>query len=259
MIYVMLPAFNEEKGIGAVLDKLSDIEARLPEKFRIVVVDDGSRDRTSEIVSSYGHRMDIRLFRFDRNRGVSEVFKTGLSFVVQNSANPDHDVCVVLDSDNTQDPALILTMAERVRQGADIVIASRFEGEGRMIGCPWLRQMFSFVVSWLMRTIVRLPGVKDYSTFYRAYRVRVLKEGFEAYGDNLLAGQGFAAIGAFLIRLGNLTQKIEEIPFILRYDLKQGASGIKLFKTIRGYFELMCDCVKTQNYRKVMRRAAVSR
>src|SRR6266850_3927968 len=171
MIYVLLPAYNEEDGIGHVLEKICSMqEQHGRESFHVVVVDDGSRDATSAIAGGFADRLAIKVFRFDQNRGVSEVFKTGMRFVVAESKDPDHDVCVVLDSDNTQDPDLMIGMVDEVRAGEDIVIASRFAEGGGMRGCPWFRGVLSVGVSWIMRTVIGLPGVKDYSTFYRAYR-----------------------------------------------------------------------------------------
>lgn len=241
MVYVLLPAYNEEKGVGKVLDRLPQVMAQADAPFRIVVVDDGSRDRTAEVVSGFQSRLDLKLIRFEKNRGVGEVFKAGLRFIVENSASPEQDVCVVLDSDNTQDPLLMLKMISRVREGSDIVIASRFAGDGGMVGCPLFRRMLSAGASWLLRLLIGLPGVKDYSTFYRAYRVSLLQAGFARYGDALLAGQGFAAIAGLLIRLARLSGRISEVPFLLRYDLKEGRSGIKLGKTILGYLALACS------------------
>src|SRR5438876_11469780 len=126
MIYVLLPAYNEEDGIGHVLEKIRSMQARGGESFHVVVVDDGSRDATSTIAAGFADRLAIKLFRFEQNRGVSEVFKTGMRFVVSDSRDPEHDICVVLDSDNTQDPDLMIEMVGRVRAGDDIVIASRF-------------------------------------------------------------------------------------------------------------------------------------
>lgn len=251
MVYILLPAYNEEKGIGKVLERIRALALQSSEPFRVVVVDDGSWDHTSEIIASFSDRLDIKLFTFGQNRGVSEVFKTGMRFIAEDSRNPEEDICIVLDSDNTQDPGLIPEMTKKIQAGDDIVIASRFARGGKMVGCPWMRQCFSFVVSGMMQLLIRLPQVRDYSTFYRAYRVRVLKEGFARYGDGLFAGRGFAAIGALLIKLGNVTSRISEIPFILRYDLKAGASGIKLMKTIRGYLELIYEFWKSDGFRRM--------
>ncbi len=253
MIYVILPAFNEEAGLPHVLNKLIEMQASSNQSFKVVVVDDGSKDSTSRVAQSYQNRLDLKLFTFTSNKGVAEVFRQGFEFACQDSRNPSEDIAIVLDSDNTQDPLVMLKMADQIRQGDDLVIASRFEGEGKMIGCPFLRSVFSYGVMALMRLIAGLPNVKDYSTFYRAYRIDLLKKGFDEYGDHLLDGKGFSVAAGLLLKLGNLTKKITEVPLILRYDLKGGASGNKIMKTIHGYLLLISDYLKTNRFQSLRR------
>jgi len=250
MIYILLPSYNEEKGLAELLPVLERLIRQQPERFKVVVVDDGSRDQTSKVALSFSRRLDLKLIRFEKNRGVGEVFKEGFRFVCEDSREPEEDICVALDSDNTQDPKTMFELIEKVRDGEDLVIASRFEGGGHMVGCPWHRSLYSYGVSWLMRTVTRLARIKDYSIFYRAYRVSLLKEGFERYGGRLLAGRGFAVMAGLLLKLANLTTRISEVPFILRYDLKTGTSGNKIFKTLRGYVELIFDYLSQDRYRK---------
>lgn len=250
MIYVLLPAYNEETGLQQVIPALLSLAPSLDAPLRLVVVNDGSRDRTADVARSFQTRADLHLIDFPQNRGVGAVFLHGFRFIVQNSRNPENDIAIVLDSDNTQDPKLISQMVARIRQGDDLVIASRFEKGGQMIGCPWYRRLLSYGVGTLLRIFVPIRGVRDYSTFYRAHRVSLLARGFERYGDALLEGKGFAVMGGMLIRLSNLTERISEVPLILRYDLKGGSSGIKICRTIRGYLELIARSVATRRFTK---------
>ncbi|MDW7760214.1 MAG: glycosyltransferase family 2 protein [Acidobacteriota bacterium] len=250
MIHIFLPAYNEEKGLAALLSRLPAVMAFSTEPWRVVVVDDGSRDRTAEVATSFRDRFDVHLIRFDRNRGVGDAFREGLRSICASSPTPERDICITLDSDNTQDPEKIPAMVEKIRSGTDIVIASRFRRGGGMIGCPWKRVLFSNAVSLFMRTLTRLPGVRDFSTFYRAFRVSILIEAFDRYGDRLLSGKGFAAAGGLLLKTAALTSHISEVPSVLRFELKSGRSGIKISRTVRGYLELMLDYVLTRGYRK---------
>lgn len=251
MIYVLLPAYNEERGIGEVLKKIREMPAKTGKKFRVVVVDDGSKDRTSEVVQGFTDDLDIQLFRFEKNQGVLEVFRKGFGFVVQESRNPEEDICINLDSDDTQDAYAMGEMIQKIEEGADIVIASRFTGFGKMTGVPFIRCVFSYGVSWLMQFVVGIPHVKDYSTFYRAYRVKTLQTGFERYGNRLLEGVGFSVITSFLIKLANHTNRLIEVPHVLHYEAKQSQSGNRIFKTIAGYFKIIFECWTTNRYRNL--------
>lgn len=235
-IFVILGAYNEEKGIGELLKNLSKIRQECLQDIRILVVNDGSRDKTSEVVRSFASQIPIQLIEFDRNRGIVEVFRTAFEQVVQQSNGNDY--CITMDADNTHRPELILQIVEKLRQGQDIVIASRFAPGGRTVGAPAFRAFLSDGVAFMLSQLVRIPGVKDYSTFYRGYRVSLIREGLKRYGGNLVAGEGFAGMAGLLIRLSYLTSKISEVPLTLRYDLKHSRSTMKIFKTMRGYLRL---------------------
>lgn len=247
-LFIILPAFNEESGLPLVLETIRGMRPPTGYAFQVVVVDDGSADRTSDIARSYQSKLPLHLITFPHNQGVAEVFRQGFQYVCQASTHPDRDIAVVLDSDNTQDPKVLLKLVAQVEAGLDVVIASRFEGEGRMIGCPWSRSLLSYGASWLLRTLVRLPGIKDYSTFYRAYRISVLQQGFAQYGDTLLEGKGFSVAAGLLMKLGNITRRMGEVPLILRYDLKRGSSGNKIMKTITGYLLLLKTYILTGGF-----------
>jgi hypothetical protein len=58
-------------------------------------------------------------------------------------------------------------------------------------------------------------------------------------------------MGGLLIKLSNVTSRMAEVPLVLRYDLKGGASGIKLWQTMRGYVELILRSLETHRFRPV--------
>jgi len=254
MIYVLLPAYNEEQGIRLVLNRLIQMMPLFGAPIKVVVIDDGSGDKTSDVVRGFKGPLDIDLFVFERNRGVREVFRKGFLHIVRSSQDPKNDICVVLDSDNTQDPRVMIEMILRIRGGDDLVIASRFVKPGCMKGCTLMRHVYSIGLSWLMRLFIGIPGVKDYSMFYRAYRVSLLEKGFQAFGDALLYGKGFSAIGGCLVKLSNYARSISEVPLILRYGKKRSASGIHVKPTILGYFEMIRDSLRTDRFRKVAKK-----
>lgn len=79
-----------------------------------------------------------------------------------------------MDDDNTHNPWLIPDMLRKIRQGADIVVASRYCEGSRIHGLTRGRRVLSYVAGWLYRLRWRLPGVKDYTCLYRMYRGAVL-------------------------------------------------------------------------------------
>jgi glycosyltransferase involved in cell wall biosynthesis len=114
----ILPAFMEEGSVGAVID---EIRAFDPE-FEIVVVDDGSGDRTSEIARSLG----VHVVTLPFNLGIGAAMQTGFRFAQANH----FDIAVQIDADGQHDPAELPALLEPLMAGeADFVVGSRFIGD----------------------------------------------------------------------------------------------------------------------------------
>ncbi len=241
---MLLPAYNEEEGLEHLLDRIKRITGAFSIPYKIIIVNDGSKDHTESVIRSYSNAMPIEIINFEKNMGIEKVFKVGFRKVCGEAK--DDDICVTMDSDNTQNPYVMLDMLKAMKgpDGPDIVIASRFEKGGAMVGAPFVREVLSIAVSHILRNLIRLRNVKDYSTFYRAYRVAIIKKGFAKYGDDLIKGHGFSAMARLLIKLGEITDRIVEVPFILRYDLKEGGTGMKIGSTIMGYLGLIFEYLR---------------
>lgn len=233
MLFILLPAYNEEKGIGKLLDDISIITSGLSLDYKVIVVNDGSLDRTVDVVKSRMPKMPIELIDFKVNQGITHVFRAGFKEVCKIGA--DNDICITMDSDNTQDPNVIKNIIEKISQSYDVIIASRFQKGGKVIGAPLARKIMSLIVAFMLRLLIPIQGVRDYSAFYRGYKVGILKKGFAMYGEKLIDGEGFSAIASMLIKLRRVASKFGEVPLVLRYDLKESRSSIKFMRTIRGY------------------------
>jgi len=81
--------------------------------------------------------------------------------------------------------------------------------------------------------------VRDYTCGYRAYRVGLLRKAMAVFGDRLIERRGFACTDEILVKLSTLTDRIEEIPFVLRYDQKRKSSAMPVFETILATVKLI--------------------
>jgi len=237
MIYIVLPAYNEEEGLEKLLERIRRIGRAFSLDYQLIIINDGSTDHTAVVVESFAKDMPIELINFAKNQGITQVFRTGLKRVCDLGQN--NDICITMDSDNTQSPYVILDIIQKLDHSFDIVIASRFEKGGKMVKAPWLRMILSLGVAGLLKRLIPIPGVQDYSTFYRGYRIHLLKRGFALYGETLIEGHGFSGMADLLIKLSKLTDRIGEVPLVLRYDLKEGGSGMRILRTLRGYLQLI--------------------
>lgn len=234
-VWIVLPAYNEAENLGALLDKIDIAMTDHALAYEVVVVDDGSQDNTAEIIERHASRMPIRLERHPKNMGLGATIRDGLRLAT--SWGKDGDVIVAMDADNTHTPELIPRMVGLVREGNDVVIASRFQKGATVKGVPFLRQIFSLVASLLFRTILPIKGVRDFTCGYRAYRREALNEAFDQFGNQFVSFSGFEAMPDILLKLSTMNLIFTELPMILRYDLKRGESKMhvsrNIFRTLR--------------------------
>jgi dolichol-phosphate mannosyltransferase len=241
VIFVVLPAYNEAEALPRLLRRIASISrAHFGHSLRIIVADDGSADGTPELAHQVAaaENLCLEVVSHAVNQGLGAAIKTGLTTALARSNDHD-DVIVTMDADDTHLPGLIPRMVQMIEEGNELVIASRFQPGARMLGIPRYRQLLSTGLSWLFRVVYPIPGARDYSCGYRAYRAGLLREAFERFGDTLFAERGFACMVDILIKLHLVGAIVNEVPMILRYDRKPGATKMPVKKTIVQTFRLL--------------------
>ena len=235
-VWLVLPAYNEAENLPPLLRRVGAAwSGRL--RFQVLVVDDGSRDETAAVAEAASGRLPVEVVRHGRNRGLAAAIRTGIREVCRRAQ--DADVVVTMDADNSHPPELVPLMIERLEAGYDIVIASRFTPGGREEGVPWRRRLLSRAAGMVFRAVCPIPGVRDYTTGFRAYRAAMLKELWRRHGDRLIEAAAFSVMTELLLKARALRPRIAEVPLVLRYDLKGGASKMRLGGTLRDYARLL--------------------
>lgn len=241
MIWVIFPAFNEEKVIRPTLSALvaGMQDSGLP--YRAVLVDDGSADRTvaeaEAAVADSNGALPLTVLRHEVNRGLGAGLRTGVYWCLDHAA--DDDVIVTLDADNTHPPALIPRLVRRLDEGYDLTIASRYRAGAEVHGVPGYRRALSDLGRLVFQALYPISGVRDYTCCFRAYRVPLLRRARLVYGDALCTARGFEAVMDLLLRLGPLGVRVSEIGFVLDYGGRVGQSKMKVLKTIRSTVALL--------------------
>jgi len=233
---VVLPAYNESVALPRLL---AAIAADVPRELspRVIVVDDGSTDNTAAVAEVSAGDLSVDVIVHDRNRGLGVALRTGLAAAMKRAG--DDDIIVVMDADNTHPPAVIADFATAIAGGAGVAIASRYAPGGGEVGLPWHRRLLSRGASLLLWAAFRVPGARDYTCGYRAYRASMLRRAMSVYGDRLIEEAGFVCMAELLIKLSHLGARIAEVPLVLRYDLKPGRSKAKIVPTIAHYLLLV--------------------
>ena len=163
---VIIPAYNEERGIAAIARRVLDVEASLVQagvdRLEVVVVDDGSRDRTAEAAAGVP---GVRLIRHAHNRGYGAALKTGFSQAAG-------DLIGFLDADGTYPPESFPAMCTLALNGADLVIGSRMAGEDSRM--PVTRRIGNLFFAGLLSLLSR-QRVSDSASGMRVFKRSILE------------------------------------------------------------------------------------
>lgn len=231
-IIVVLPAYNEEANIGAVLQGLANLKKNTADaEIHAVVVDDGSSDQTSTIASAQYQGVEVEVLRNEANRGLAYTFQRGMIAAIERASSSD--IIVSMDADNTHAMSSVAGMVHAIGLGSTVVIASRFVDGALVRGVPLLRRILSFGMSLLCRVMCRIPHVRDYSSGYRAFNAAFLTQAYALHGRSLFVGEGFACMVGFILRLHELNARFSEVPIELYYDRKIGASKMPVSRSVR--------------------------
>ncbi len=160
-IGVVIPAYNEELNIG---NTLAQIPTNISDKFEVIVVDDGSADKTCEIASRY----NICLIKHSQNRGYGAAVRTGLDYC----KNGKLDIVILLDADGQHNPKYIKDFIKPIiEDNIDFVVGNRFkyyyEMESYKKLC--LKIMTAFYMVFLHKKVM------DPTNGYRALTSKVLE------------------------------------------------------------------------------------
>jgi len=234
MIWILLPAYNEEDSLPKLLPKIDTLR-RHNQPYHIVVVDDGSVDRTPELLEEYTQTLPLSVITHPINRGLGETERDGFEYIAAR-CNPN-DVIVRVEGDDTHEPEYIQALLKKLEEGYDVVNTSRFQPGGGQLGVNGYRTLISRAANIFMQVIFRVPGVRDYSCGYRAYRGRVIQDAIRVFGNHFiqLRGLGFTSTLEMVVKLHLLGCRFAEVPFVLRYDQKISVSKMVSNITILGY------------------------
>ena len=159
-ISIVVPCYNEEACLQKYYDAMSEVRARLETEFEYIFVDDGSRDRSLEIIRELaGRDCEVRYVSFSRNFGKEAAMYAGLE-------NAGGDYVAIMDADLQDPPGLLPEMFSYMEQGYDSVATRRVSRKGE----PPIRSFFARVFYRLMKNISRteiVDGARDYRLMTR--------------------------------------------------------------------------------------------
>ena len=236
-VFVILPAYNEEGGLPDLLHAIQQVFAINGRDYHLIVIDDASTDSTAEIAREAAAELPLTLVQHPINQNLPGALRTGFQTAIKFAE--DHDVIITMDSDNTHPPAIINLLLQKIAEGYDVMIASRFQTGSRVCGVPASRVVTAFGARLLFKFIMPIPAVRDYTCGYRAYRGKVLRDSMEFYGDQWVSEEGFSCMADVLLKMRRFKYVMGEVPMLLRYDQKEGGSKMKVLQTITQTLKLL--------------------
>lgn len=209
-IIVTIPAYNEAKSIGRLVKEIKDVMERGKYDYSILVADDGSTDKTAETAKKSG----AAVYSHPKNYGLAETFKTEIKKCLELKA----DVIVHIDADGQYSPKEIPKLLDEIKNGYDLVLGSRFEGEIEHM--PLIKKIGNIAFSKVVSQITMLK-ISDAQTGFRAFTKEIAQ---------LPIISNHTYTQEQIIRAVKQKFRIKEVP--IRFSKRDGKS-----KLIRNPFE----------------------
>jgi len=224
-VLVIIPAYNEEKSIKRVVDNLIQ---NYPE-YDYVVVNDGSRDHTVDICKEEGYRY----LNLPVNLGLAGAFQTGMKYAYQMG----YDYAIQFDADGQHRPEYIAPILNKMEEGYDIVIGSRFVEEKKPAS---LRMLGSAMISAAIR-LTTGKKVKDPTSGMRMFNRKLIEE----FALNINYGPEPDTV-SYLIKNG---AKVAEVQAHMDERL-EGQSYLTLTRSAKYMLRMITSILLIQNFRK---------
>jgi dolichol-phosphate mannosyltransferase len=216
---VIVPCYNEEASLPHLWQKLQTLSQSLSGAWEldVVFVNDGSSDATAAILAELQSGDErVRIVAHEVNRGLGAALASGF-------AAARGDFVAALDCDCTYDPLTLVDMLDALDDETDVLTGSEFHPEGRVVGVPRLRLLFSRTMCLMYRWLF-WTRIHSFSCLLRVYRREVV----EALP---IRSRGFLSCTEILMRALSAGYRVREFPVTLTAR-EHGESKIPIVRTI---------------------------
>jgi dolichol-phosphate mannosyltransferase len=217
-VTLIIPVYDEEHTIVRLID---EIERCVQPAWRALIIYDRDDDSTLRKLDEITTRHDnVRFVRNHRGRGIINAFRTGF-------AEADTPFVVPIMADLSDMPETVNAMHERIRDGYDMVVASRYAPGGAKIGGPWLKNQLSRIANATLHGLTGIPTHDMTNAFIMYHRPMLETITIESTG-------GFEITMEIIAKAFVLGYRISEVPTVNR-DRAAGQSKFKLAHWILKY------------------------
>ncbi len=225
MISVIFPTYNEEGNVRELHRQNKEVLDKMGEPYEILAVDNGSTDRTLEILKALS---PVKIIAFGRNFGQTLALDAGIKAA-------KGDVVVIMDGDLQNDPKDIPKLVGKLREGYDVVAGWRKDRHD-----SFGRRIHSRLANWLTRKVTGL-NLHDHACALKAYRREFLK------GINLYGVQ-HVFLAAYLYLRGARVAEVE----VVHHERKSGLSKHHLLAGVKAIADLLVTRFLSPNTRPML-------
>ncbi|MDD4409612.1 MAG: glycosyltransferase family 2 protein [Candidatus Pacebacteria bacterium] len=218
MISVIIPAYNEENRISSTLSDLILFIKENNLDMEVIVVNDGSTDKTVEVVSLFMDRLNLKVINIGRNRGKGYAVKQGV-------LNASGDMIIFFDADGATKIIEINNLINKITEGYDIVIGSREESGARIIKkqSP-LRLFLKRPFNYFLRIIFGISDLKDTQCGFKGFKGNIARRIFSEVTTN-----GFAFDVEVLVIGLNMGYRVFQLPVIWENKKESSVNFVSIF------------------------------
>ena len=213
-VYVIVPTYNESENIETLVDQL----LALPTGVRVIVVDDDSPDGTGAIADRLAAENDghVEVVHRAGKLGLGTAYIAGFKRALSRGA----DLICTMDADFSHNPRYIPGLVDKIGQGYDLVIGSRYVRGGGTSGCTFDRELLSWGANAFARTMLGLRA-HDTTAGFRCYRRQVLEE----VNLDAIKASGYSFLIELLYRVRRRGWRVGEVPIVFE-NRRLGTSKI---------------------------------
>ena len=209
---VVIPTYNEADNIQKVINKLL-----VYDQLDILVVDDNSTDGTAQIVKNLpDYEKKVFLIERPKKLGLGTAYITGFKWGLER----DYKLFFEMDADLSHDPKDIPRLVEKIQEGYDVVIGSRYMNNTiSVVGWDFKRLLLSKFANWYATTILGLKQFSDITSGFRVYK----RECLNKIDLDKIKSNGYAFQIEMVYKLFKKGCKVGELPIIF-YERNGGSS-----------------------------------
>ena len=217
LISIIIPVFNESESIGFLLDEVISVMAAQKFDFELIVVNDGSRDNTYQVLNELTFKIkELSVISLRKNYGQTAAMSAGFD-------NSKGDIVITLDGDLQNDPNDIPVLISEINSGYDLVCGWRFDRKDKLIN----RRIPSKIANKLIANVTGLK-LHDYGCSLKAFKKEIIDD-IKLYGE----------LHRFLPVLANIEgARIKEI-IVNHRSRKYGSSKYGIDRTFKVLMDLL--------------------